>query len=391
MRVETRIPSEYRAGYEKARALDPALAATYVEYTVVGDPAADAAVDALSALDDRSTQRFIRAGMDQDTQVFARAPQPLRAFFDALETPPAWLDLAAFEAGQRAFHRQSDLFVLALLVDVIIRGFTTLIGKAFFTTGRMTDRTVRRLRQNVLQFVETMMPHSLERHGDAWKLSVRIRIIHARARRLLSESDEWDEADFGVPISAATIAMAAAGFSAQLLEAATRLGARLNERERESFIQIWRYAGWLLGVPDALAFRAEADARALYRVASLCEPPIEDEAIAMANSAIRTAPIVAGVTDPERRRALSGYGYRLSRALVGAEMADALRFPKQYTFGVLPLLRLKAALVHGLGIRLGGESRLGKFERLLEMSNLGDRGISYRLPEHMAADRGREW
>ena len=96
---------------------------------------------------------------------------------------PAWL---------RLFHRHSDLFLTAFVVSVIIRGFTTLISLSFFATGRVMDRGVRRLRQNLGHLLEIMIPGGLDRHGDGWKLSGRIRLIHAQIRKLLAESGEWD-------------------------------------------------------------------------------------------------------------------------------------------------------------------------------------------------------
>ena len=55
-----------------------------------------------------------------------------------------------------------------------------------------------------------------------------------------------------MPISSAHVALATCNFSGIMLRAAGRIGARLNEDERSSFMQVWRYTAWLMGVPDAL-------------------------------------------------------------------------------------------------------------------------------------------
>ena len=75
-----------------------------------------------------------------------------------------------------------------------------------------------------------------------------------------------------------------------MLRAAARIGARLNDEERASFMQIWRYAAWLMGVPDALLFRDETEACELFRVGYTCEPTPDLASIAMANSVINLAP-----------------------------------------------------------------------------------------------------
>lgn len=44
--------------------------------------------------------------------------------------------------------------------------------------------------QNNRHMVEIFLPGGLYREGDGWKLSVRIRIIHAQMRYLLNQSED---------------------------------------------------------------------------------------------------------------------------------------------------------------------------------------------------------
>ena len=297
-------------------------------------------------------------------------------------------------AGCRKFHAYSDLFLTAFVTDIIVRGFTTLISQSFFITGRLTDRGVRRLRQNIRHLLEIMLPGGLERHGEGWKLSVRLRLVHARVRQQLLVSEDWDQEAHGMPLSAAHIALASCNFSGMMLWAAGRIGARLNDEERDSFMQIWRYTAWLMGVPDALIFRDEAEAREIFRVGYMCEPPFGVEAIAMANSVINSAPLVIGIEDKDERKALLSYGYRLSRALLGDELADQLMFPKSRTTGALVYLRMRRRVqevidaLRGPGQRAKG-LRTQNFMTMLDISVLDEEGISYRLPDELHGDASR--
>lgn len=54
-----RIPSVYQAGYDKMSVLNPALAAKYIEHTVIGDPLADAAIESLAQFSQGEMHRFI--------------------------------------------------------------------------------------------------------------------------------------------------------------------------------------------------------------------------------------------------------------------------------------------------------------------------------------------
>ena len=155
------VPAAYRPGHEKARRSDPELADRYCEHTTIGDPLAEAAVEAMAGMPQERIHRLITAGMDEDAAGFRDAPADLRRLLEASAEVPDWFDSRAVYPGCRAFHADSDLYVEALVGSSIVRGFTTIISRSFFTTGRLTDHGVRRLRQNIRQLIEIMMPGGL--------------------------------------------------------------------------------------------------------------------------------------------------------------------------------------------------------------------------------------
>ena len=117
------IPLCYVDGYEAARKVDPEMAETYIRYTTIGDSAA--------------------------------------------------------ESASQAFIRNSDLVLGGLVAAAIIEGFSTLISKSFRIRSRIAENGVHRLKQNLLQLLEQYLPGGIEPGGDAWKLSLRIRLVHA--------------------------------------------------------------------------------------------------------------------------------------------------------------------------------------------------------------------
>ena len=390
------IPSAYRAGYDKAAVLDPVLAARYIEHTLIGDPLADAAVESMDGFRQDKVHQFIKAGLEQDAALLAQAPQALRDFFEQIDasSPPPWFDPASGRvyAGCSAFHHDSDLFLLAFITDVILRGFATMISKSFFMTGRIWSHGVRRLQRNIQHLIEIMMPGGLQRYGEGWKLSVRIRLVHAQVRRMLLLSGEWDVATDGTPLSAAHIGLASAGFSAKLLKAADLLGAQTDAAGRDGFMLIWRYSAYLMGVPETIRFRGEADALELHRIGCLCEPPPDIEAISMSHALINSAPLVANITDPAERRAAVKLAYRVSRALLGDELADQLQFPAYRTATILTWLRWKRRAANALGRRFPDRwGRAQRFMTLIGTVTPGEGGTPYRLPDRVASDLSKEW
>ena len=63
-----------------------------------------------------------------------------------------------------------------------------------------------------------------------------------------------------------------------MLYQAERLGAHLDAEARASFMQIWRYASWLIGTPESLLFDGdEMETFEFHRIATICEPPPNEE------------------------------------------------------------------------------------------------------------------
>ena len=137
----------------------------------------------------------------------------------------------------------------------------------------------------------------------------RIRLVHAQVRRLLRRYyGEWDAAVFGTPLSAAHMGLSSANFSASMLREAQRLGAKLDQEARVAFMQIWRYASWLVGTPDELLFKGDEDATIRFRdVAVACEPAPNHESAMIANRLVQALPLAsAAPVAVELREAAAG-------------------------------------------------------------------------------------
>ena len=389
-----KIPTDYGPGYEMARALEPEIASNYIAHTAIGDPEADAVVQELYTLDPGQSGRFIQAAMDGDEETLAAAPTSLLDFFERIESPPDWVDFPSFIPGIRMFHRNSRLVLGAFVGGVLVEGFSTNISKSFFTTGRLRDQGVRRLKQNNRHMIEIFMPGGLRREADGWKLSVRIRLIHAQVRHLLNESGEWDHEAWGVPISSAHVGFAITAFSARLLMHLRSLGAVFDDEERKSFMAIWRYSGYLMGIPETILYEHEDEALRLFDIGKMCEPASQLESVAMANSLINSAPLVVGIDDPVERRTLAKYVFTVSRALIGNQLADELNYPSSLTLGVLAWFRLQERYQRTLGRllpKLSTSNNFTQFTSLLEASMFDEAGISYRLPDHVYAEESSKW
>lgn len=380
-------PTAYTEGYAKARLVDEALADDYVRHTTVGDPELDPVMEELASMNPGQLHRFIGAGIEQHDEVLRDAPKSLRDFFANLEDPP-WLDREAFRPGIRAFHANVDLMLVAFVTGVLVEGFATLISKSFYITGRVGS-TRRRLQQNNRQLLDIFFPGGLNRDGDGWKLSTRVRFVHARIRNLLAKSDDWDLEAWGTPLSAAHLGFAISVFSRLLLEYAALLGAKFTREEYDSVMAVWRYAGHLMGIPETILYTDTPSAERMYRIARTIEPEPDADSAAMANMLIDAIPGVADIQDPDEQKKVTALARRLSRALIGNQLADHFRYPKTTTFGTLFMFRMKQRFQRML--KSDQFIRSGNFSQMIQISVYDESGLSYKMPDHVHSSKQSEW
>ena len=387
-----KIPKAYTEGYARGREADPERADNYVAHATIGDPLAEAMVADLDSLGQEESSRLIGAGMMGDAEALRDAPRSVQEFLAFYAEPPDWVDLPSFLSGCRMFHRNTRLVLAGMVGGVLVEGFSTNIAKSFFLTGRLRDQGVRRLKQNNRHMLEIFMPGGMEKHADGWTHSIRVRLVHAKLRYLLAKSDDWDIDELGLPLSSAHLGFAISAFSARLLKHLKSLGASFDAEERRSFMAVWRYSGYLMGIPETILFRDEADALEVFRIGRICEPPPSVESIVMASSLINSAPLFAGLKERNERRKLAGYIGQVSRALIGNELADELKYPESSTLGFLWKFRL-VNRIERMRNRLNPDRARDNSDlmTILDVSMFDKEGISYKLPDHIYAEQSSKW
>jgi hypothetical protein len=180
-------------------------------------------------------------------------------------------------------------------------------------------------------------------------------------------------------------------FSKRLLDYSTLLGARFSEEERKGVMDVWRYSGYLMGIPESILYSSVKEAERVYELAYLCEPPPSVDSAALANTLIQSIPSVAQITDEAEQKKIVKLAYRLSRALIGNELADGFGYPKQrpWHVGTLALFRARQRLLRR---RSGSETlRANNITQLLKISMYDEGGLSYRMPDHVKAEKQSPW
>jgi len=294
------------------------------------DPLADAVVEAIEALPPQSGWAALEQALATGIASVPSAPDALRALFAEIDNVPVWVDWATIDRGGELLFRSGIVGGIVLGAKSLVLGYVSPAGnKPLVLSGRLKQQAARRLNETS-RFVQAVCrPGGLRRHGDGLAITVKVRLMHARVRRMILQSGRWDAASLGAPINQHDMAGTQLLFSVSVLEGLRAFGFKIESEESESYMHLWRYVGRLIGVDPEISVGSELDARALADLIAATQDAPDDDSRALTR-ALLESPSEGAKTDEARRRATytTRLGQGFVRGLVGDEMADALGVPR---------------------------------------------------------------
>ena len=321
-------------------------------------------------------------------------PESLVQLVRGASVVPEWFDSEVLTTASKAFFRNVDVILGSFVVAAIVEGFSTLISKSFRIRSRVATNGIRRLKQNILQLTGQFLPGGVYPEGEARRLSLRIRMVHAQSGRLIEDSDEWDVGEYGIRIRSARLLLASATFSSRLMQFVYQFGGDYDAQEREAYVHVWRLTALTMGVTEETLFTEFALAIEAYRIGSLCERPADKDCIIMANSSINSAPLCIGCSAPKLCKKMALQYYQISRELIGGAMVDELQCPRRIGMKLLPYQRAKRNLRKTFGkVWPSWQVRqsVNSFNQLMEVLNIRILERTYSLPDSVYDDASSSW
>jgi ER-bound oxygenase mpaB/B'/Rubber oxygenase, catalytic domain len=322
-----------------------------------GDPRADALVARFRKLPGgvgwSMFERALEHGVDA---VGDDAPCELRALLEHASRPPLWLDLDLVDAGATSFWRVG----LPALAPSLIYGSLAFgyqygdLSRPLAATGRLERMASRRLGETARWVLAVTTPGAMAPGSEGWRSSLRVRLVHALVRRHLLDSHEWDLDAWGVPISAsAMMATAIGGFAVIPQRALTDFGAGTTAADRESRTALWRWVGYVMGVPPPLLPANWREAERLIETLGTFDLGPNDDGPALMHALTRHGLPLEGLLPAwgigAARFAIAPMIEALVRRWLGEVASDALGVRRSPIVHLVPLAR---PLVRGLGLML---------------------------------------
>jgi hypothetical protein len=224
-------------------------------YTMHGDPVADAYAALIPKYGFHRLATMLEGACDHGLENVPSAPPELVQFIRAMEQFPAWLDAKLIEQGARmernAYAHRAPFVVRGGFIGTFMNKYSAL---PMALTGVLSNKTAaRRVKETATFFTTTVIPGALDRHGAGFKSAAMVRLMHSMVRfNVLTHGNQWDVKTYGIPIPQIDQMPVALMPIFPLAQTALRKGRMTFTPAERARVDLARYRGYLLGLPQEL-------------------------------------------------------------------------------------------------------------------------------------------
>ena len=182
------------------------------------------------------------------------------------------------ELGAKLCRRSGTRGFMVLRNYCLMGGYeSSAINKPLIFTGALKKGAAKRTTETTDFWVKVVGERALENPQNGIRECILIRLMHAYARVsiLKSEHHKWKTEDWGEPLNQWDMVATNLGFSLVFLDGIRSLGVNVKPEEAEGLFHLWKYIGYLLGIPVELLPETEEQAiRELYAW-TITQPPAD--------------------------------------------------------------------------------------------------------------------
>ena len=179
------------------------------------------------------------------------ATENVKKLFLQLQETPHWFDKDLANKGARFCMRTGANGLMILRDFTLMGGYDfAYISKPLIFTEALKKGAVKRLKDTLEFWVHVTRESALQPNSEAYQLIVRTRLMHSYARLKIKEkTEQWDYENWGEPINSWDMIATYTGFSLVFMQGLKKLGIIISDDEEKGLFHLWKYIGYLLGIP----------------------------------------------------------------------------------------------------------------------------------------------
>lgn len=230
----------------------------------------------------KEMEQYIRNGISEDENT----PESIKQMFLQTQTIPEWLDYGLLKNGAELCMRANLDSLISLRDYCLMGGYDfAYLNKPLIITEALKKGAVKRLSETLDFWVNVTRYDALELHHKGYEFAIKTRMIHSYARLSIRKHyKDWDTENWGEPINSWDMMATYIGFSLVFLHSLHKLGNTYSAQEEQGLFHLWKYVGYLLGIPEKLLPDNKKQATEFFYMWTSIQPPADKDSVLLAHS-----------------------------------------------------------------------------------------------------------
>jgi hypothetical protein len=230
----------------------------------------------------KEIEQYIRNGVSENDDI----PESVKKLFLQTQNIPDWLDYDLIKSGAELCMRSNLDSLISLRDYCLMGGYDyAYLNKPLIVTEALKKGAVKRLSETLDFWVNATRYDALEIHKKGYEFAIKTRLIHSYARISIKKHyKNWDTQNWGEPINSWDMMATYIGFSLVFLHSLHKLGNTFSDQEEKGIFHLWKYVGYLLGIPENLLPNDKKQATEYFYLWTSIQPPADKDSVLLAHS-----------------------------------------------------------------------------------------------------------
>lgn len=213
-------------------------------------------------------------------------PEHIKELLLQMQEIPPWLDKSLIAAGCDLSMRCGTNALISLRDYSLMGGYDyAYLNKALVYTGALKKGAAKRITDTLDFWTHVTRSNALEINHDGYQYAFRTRMIHSFSRIMIKEKHPaWDKETWGEPINFADMVATSIGFSLIFLHGLHKLGLDISEKEELGVFHLWKYIGYLLGIPVEYLPNNKKEATELFYLWTVSQASADEDSVMLAKA-----------------------------------------------------------------------------------------------------------
>lgn len=233
----------------------------------------------------KEIENFIRHGIPKNVNV----PASVRKLIEHSEELPKWVNQKLLRLGAENCMRGGLNAFISLRDYTLLGGYDyAYLNKPLVFTGALKKGAMKRLSETLEFWINVSRYDALKIHAKGYEYAIKTRLIHSYARlKIKQHYTDWDVDTFGEPLNLWDMTATSNGFSLVYLHGLHKLGMDISEEEELGVFHLWKYIGYLLGIPPEILPDNKKEATERFYLWTSIQSSADADSVTLAQSLVQ--------------------------------------------------------------------------------------------------------